>query len=144
MTIGAFLVLSVIGPDADDIEDLRGLGKRNPFLALSMCLCFLGLAGLPPGMAGLMGKVYLFSGAISSKFYGLAIIAVLNSALACAYYFRVPAAMFFQPPRDESAVVVSPLSAFALGVCVAAVVGIGVFPEPLVAVCSEVAAVAAR
>jgi len=144
MTIGAFTVLSVLGPDADDLQDLKGLVKRSPFLAISMTLFFLALAGLPPSMAGLMGKVYLFSGALSSGFYGLAIIAVLNSALACAYYFRVPAAMLFQAPVNEEPVRVSLFSTFALTFCVAAVVGIGLFPEPLVAVCEAVAGVAVR
>ena len=144
MTIGAFTVLSVLGPDADDVQDLKGLVKRSPFLAVSMSLFFLALAGLPPSMAGLMGKVYLFSGALSTGFYGLAIIAVLNSALACAYYFRVPAAMLFQAPASPEPVRVSVFSTFALTFCVAAVVGIGVFPEPLVAVCQTVAGIVIR
>ena len=144
MTIGAFTVLSVLGPDADDVQDLKGLVKRSPFLAVCMSLFFLALAGLPPSMAGLMGKVYLFSGALSTGFYGLAIIAVLNSALACAYYFRVPAAMLFQAPTIAEPVRVSVFSTFALTFCVAAVVGIGVFPEPLVAVCRTVAGIVVR
>jgi NADH-quinone oxidoreductase subunit N len=144
MTIGAFTVLSVLGPDADSVDDLKGLVKRSPFLALSMTLFFLALAGLPPSMAGLMGKVYLFTGALSSKFYGLAIIAVLNSALACAYYFRVPTAMLFQAPSSVEPVKVSVFSTFALTFCVAAVVGLGLYPEPLVALCEAVASVATR
>jgi len=144
MTIGAFTVLSVLGPDTDDLQDLKGLIKRSPFLAISMSLFFLALAGLPPSMAGLMGKIYLFSGALSSGFYGLAIIAVLNSALACAYYFRVPAAMLFQAPVSTEPVKVSLFSTFALTFCAAAVVGIGLFPEPLVAVCEVVAEMVVR
>jgi NADH-quinone oxidoreductase subunit N len=144
MTIGAFTVLSVLGPDADSVDDLKGLVKRSPFLAISMTLFFLALAGLPPSMAGLMGKVYLFTGALSAKFYGLAIIAVLNSALACAYYFRVPAAMLFQAPPTTEPVKVSVFSTFALTFCVGAVVGIGIYPEPLVEVCEAVAAVVGR
>lgn len=142
MTIGAFTVLSVLGPDADDLDDLKGLGKRSPFLAICMTLFFLALAGLPPSMAGLMGKVFLFTGALSAGFYGLAIIAVLNSALACAYYFRVPAAMLFQPATSSEGVKVSAFSTFALTFCVAAVIGIGLFPEPLVAMCESVAGIA--
>ncbi len=141
MTIGAFSVLSAVGPDADDLQDLKGLVKRSPFLAICMTLFFLGLAGLPPSLAGLMGKVYLFSGALASGCYGLAIVAVLNSALACAYYFRVPAAMLFQPPATEIRVSVTPQAVVSIAVCAIAVVGLGVYPEPLLKAVEAVAAV---
>jgi NADH-quinone oxidoreductase subunit N len=104
-----------------------------------MTLFFLALAGLPPSLAGLMGKVYLFSGALSSGCYGLAVIAVLNSALACAYYFRVPAAMLFQPSAQESRVSVSPFAVLSIGVCALAVVLLGAFPEPLLVAVESVA-----
>jgi NADH-quinone oxidoreductase subunit N len=129
MSVGAFAVLGVVGPDADDIQSLRGLSKRSPFLAASMTLFFLALAGLPPSLAGLLGKAFLFSSVLSAKFWGLAIIAALNSALACAYYFRVPAAMFFQSGDRDQKVVVPSSAALAIAVCAGAVVFLGVFPE---------------
>jgi NADH-quinone oxidoreductase subunit N len=133
MTIGAFGVLCALGPDADDIKDFKGLASRRPMLAVIMTVLCLALAGLPPGLAGMMGKVYLFSAAVSAKFYGLAIIAALNSALACAYYVRVPMAMYFQKPDDER-VVRLPYQAFVgLLVCALAVVVLGIVPEPLLA-----------
>jgi NADH-quinone oxidoreductase subunit N len=133
MTIGAFGVLSVVGPDTDSVDDLRGLSKRSPFLAAVMTLLFLALAGLPPSLAGLIGKVYVFSAALSAKFYGLAIIGALNSALACAYYFRIPMAMYLQEPTDKNAVKVPYQAYLALSLCAVAVVLFGVVPEPLMA-----------
>lgn len=131
MTIGAFAVLSSIGPDADTVEDVKGLGKRSPFLAVCMTLFFLALAGLPPSLAGLMGKVYLFSSALSAEYFGLAIIAALNSALACAYYFRVPVAIFVGG-AEQGATIRVPLSAtLAIFSCAVAVVAFGLFPESL-------------
>lgn len=132
MTIGAFAVLGAIGPDADDIQDLRGLSRRSPLLAFAMTMLFLGLAGLPPSLAGLLGKAFLFSSALSAGFVGLAIIAALNSALACAYYFRVPMAIYFQNGESEERIHVPFMTAVAILVCVVAVVGFGVYPEPLV------------
>lgn len=131
MTIGAFAIISAIGPEADSIQDFHGLGKRSPFLAVSMTVIFLGLAGLPPGLAGLLGKVYLFQAALSAQFFGLAIVGALNSALACAYYFRVPAAMFFQSPSRSDQIRVSSSTVVGVTVCVAAVVLFGVFPDAL-------------
>jgi NADH-quinone oxidoreductase subunit N len=137
MTVGAFTVLSILGPDVDDIQELKGLVRRSPYLGVAMTLFFLGLAGLPPSLAGLLGKVYLFSGALSAEFYGLGIIAALNSALACAYYFRVPAAILFQEPLNKERVNISAWSALALAVCLAVVVGVGVVPEKLLKVCAS-------
>jgi NADH-quinone oxidoreductase subunit N len=131
MTIGAFGVLGVIGPDADDIDALRGLGKRSPFLAAVMTILVLALAGLPPGLAGLIGKVYLFSEALNAHFYGLAVIAALNSALACAYYFRIPMAIYFLEANDPASIKV-PVTAFiALSLCAACAIVFGVTPEPI-------------
>jgi NADH-quinone oxidoreductase subunit N len=139
MTIGAFSVLSAIGPDTDSIEDLKGLAKRSPFLAVCMVLFFLALAGLPPSLAGLMGKVYLFSSALSAGYLGLAIIAALNSALACAYYFRVPVAIF-SPSADISAEVKVPMQVvLAIATCAAAVVFFGLLPEGLLRLVREAA-----
>jgi NADH-quinone oxidoreductase subunit N len=145
MTIGAFAVLSAVGPDTDTIQDLHGLGKRSPFLAVSMTVIFLGLAGLPPGLAGLFGKVYLFQAALSAKFFGLAIVGALNSALACAYYFRVPAAMFFQAPLSIDRIRVSFSTILGVTLCVSAVVLFGVFPDAIMTLAkSAVASVWAR
>jgi len=134
LTVGAFGVLSALGPDVDDVGDLRGLAKRSPFLACCMTIFFLGLAGLPPSLAGLMGKIFVFSEALSFGLYGLAIIAVLNSALACAYYFRVPVAMLFQKGATEDRIAVPVMTVVALGTCAAAVVLVGVFSEQVLAV----------
>lgn len=139
MTIGAFAVLSVMGPDVDSVDDLKGLSRRSPFLAICMALFFLALAGLPPSVAGLMGKVYLFSTALSAKFYGLAIIAAINSAIACAYYFRVPMAMFFQSSENEKGIAVSSGAYIAITACAVAVIVVGIMPEDLLSTAKSAA-----
>jgi NADH-quinone oxidoreductase subunit N len=143
MTIGAFMVLSAIGPDADDVDDVRGLGKRSPFLATCVTLIFLALAGLPPGLAGLIGKVYLFATTLSNEFYGLAIIAALNSALSCAYYLRVPAAALFQSPESSEPIRPSLSTRAALVVCAGLVVLLGVFPQVVLQLASAAGSVMA-
>lgn len=139
MTIGSFSVLALISPDADDVSSLQGLGRRSPFLACCITIFFLGLAGLPPSMAGLTAKLFVFSEALSSGMYGLAIIAVLNSALACAYYFRVPVAALFQTGASQERLSVPLLAAVGLSLCAAAVILFGIFPEPLLAVIRDAA-----
>ena len=141
MTIGSFAALAAVGPDADGVESIHGLGKRSPLLAGCLTVFFLGMAGLPPSMAGLTAKLFVFSEALSAGLYGLAIIAVLNSALACAYYFRIPVAAFFQsaPAQQAQPISVPLTTALALVLCAAAVVLLGLFPEPLLALVRDAA-----
>jgi NADH-quinone oxidoreductase subunit N len=111
------------------------LGYRNRGLAICATLFFLGLAGLPPSISGLVGKVYLFTSALSTDLVGLAIIAALNTALSCAYYFKVPMAIWFQKDGaagTQTALFTIPAtSRFAITFCAFIVVLLGVAPEKL-------------
>jgi NADH-quinone oxidoreductase subunit N len=110
---------------------MNGLGRLSPFLAALMALFMLSLAGLPPGMAGLFGKFYLFSAAVRADYIGLVVIAVLNSAISVAYYLRVIVSMYFlEDAHSEGS---APRLDFAVnGVLVLCAIGIvllGLFPD---------------
>ena len=138
-TFGAFAVSMVItgskvdSADADDIGLFSGLGKRSPALAATMSLFLLAMAGLPPGVVGLVGKFYLLSAVVNTHYLGLAIIAGLCSAVSCYYYLRVVMAMYFQAPANDAAQAI-PVSA-SIRLVLAAMVGlsllIGLAPSPL-------------
>ncbi len=140
MTIGAFgVVLAVTAAgaqerDGDDITTFNGLGNSSPVLAALMTLFLLSLAGLPPGMAGFVGKFYVFSAAVSGGYTGLVIVGVLCSAVSCYYYLRVVVAMYFIPAEagagDASVAPTVGLSmGSALGLCAGAVLLLGLFPS---------------
>lgn len=142
MTMGAFaIVLAVTGQTSgdaagDDISRLNGLGYKRPVMALVMSLFMLSLAGIPPGMAGLLGKVYIFTAAVKAQYIGLTIIGVLASAVSCYYYLRVIVAMYFVESSDEAeprlpAVPLSGAMVGALGFCAFGVVYFGLFPSAL-------------
>ncbi|MCB0353990.1 MAG: NADH-quinone oxidoreductase subunit N [Bdellovibrionales bacterium] len=143
MTLGAFgVVLAVASPhssepDADDIHRFQRLGYRNPVLAGCMTLFLLSLAGLPPGLAGLLGKFYVFNAAVQANYVGLAIIGVLCSAVSCYYYLRVIVAMYFIPKEESDSDSLAPLAPVSLpfagviGICAVAVVTLGLFPSIL-------------
>jgi len=99
MTAGAFGWLSwASGPGEaqGEIEDLRGLGFRNPLMGLAMAVFLFSLAGMTP-TAGFFGKYYLFKLAADHGFVWLAITAVLNSFVSAYYYLRVVAALYTKP-----------------------------------------------
>ena len=139
MTIGAFTVVAVLARDGreyDAIDDLAGLGQTRPFLALVMSLCMFSLLGMP-ATAGFVGKFLIFSAAVqqglalgNTALVWLVVIGVLNSALSLAYYLRIPAIMFFHPPRED--VAAGAPGFFELTVlftCGAAILLLGLMPQ---------------
>ncbi len=124
---GAFLVVAGTQSQgiADDLDAYRGLGRRMPFLALSMSLFLLSLAGIPP-LAGFFSKFVLFSSAVyaiqfNPWYLALAVSGVLNSALSLYYYARVIWYMYILEPQGEVTKLAVPRSITA-GVFVALVV----------------------
>lgn len=132
MNIGAFTVIILLGRKEEaneDIDSYAGLGVRHPFIALCMSVFLLSLTGIPP-LAGFMGKFYVFSAAVKSHFYWLAIIGVLNSAIAAFYYLRVLMYMYFRDPVKEIGKVdIAPGYVVVMLISVAALIYIGVFPR---------------
>jgi NADH-quinone oxidoreductase subunit N len=133
--LGAFAAVvafsNITGSDA--IEDYAGLSKRAPGMALVMIICLLSLAGIPP-TAGFVGKLWLFSAAIEQGLVWLAVVGVINGVISLGYYWRVMRAMYFAPPQNDEPLPASPALGVALGLTVAGVLLVGVFPGLLLRV----------
>jgi NADH-quinone oxidoreductase subunit N len=132
-TAGTFGVISLCeraGEEAVDVADYAGLGRRHPLLAGTLSLFLLSLVGIPP-LAGFVGKFYLFGAAVQGGYVWLAVIAVLNSAVAAYYYLRVIVFMYMREPEGA---VASWAPSFAGGVALAValtgIVLLGVMPAP--------------
>ena len=93
------------------VDDLDGLSSTNPVAAFAIALFLLSLAGIPP-LPGFWGKLSLATAALEvdwnaaitlgsrrAWFVSLAVILVLNAAIAAAYYLRIIAAMYFRTAR---------------------------------------------
>ena len=130
-TVGAFGVTALVATrdhENDDLADYAGLSKRQPLLALVMTIFLLSLGGFPP-TAGFIGKWYLFSAAVTSGDYGLAIIGVLTSVVSVFFNLRVVVMMYM---ADDVAMtpITRPttMSLFALGVPAVAIFYLGILP----------------
>jgi NADH-quinone oxidoreductase subunit N len=130
---GAFGVLSLCeraGEEAVDVESYAGLARRHPLLAGMLTLFLLSLIGIPP-LAGFVGKVYLFGAAVQQGHLLLAVIAVLNSAVAAYYYLRVVVYMYMREPESVPATwAPSFAGGVALVVAAVGIVLLGVMPTP--------------
>lgn len=134
MNTGAFAVVIALGRKGEPnemLDDYAGLVHRKPWLALAMTLFMLALAGIPL-TAGFLGKVYLFSAAVSQGYVWLAAIGVVNAVVSAYYYLRVVARMTFTE-AEEDAEPISVPAPLTLTVALAALgtLFFGVYPTPI-------------
>jgi NADH-quinone oxidoreductase subunit N len=133
MNIGAFaIVIALERATDDDALQTRasGLATRLPLLAAAMAIFMFSLSGIPP-LAGFFGKFFVFKAAVDGGWVWLAVIGMLNSAIAAYYYLRVTVAMYFEDPTTETAGgEQTTWPALRVGVAVAAVltIVIGIYP----------------
>jgi NADH-quinone oxidoreductase subunit N len=132
MNVGAFAVIGHIsgrGEKYVKINDLAGLGVKQPMTAAALTIFLLSLIGVPL-TAGFFGKFYIFKAALESKLIWLAVLGLLNSAVAAYYYLRILVVMYMEEP-GEAASEIEPLSfglKTALLASVAGILALGIFP----------------
>ncbi len=88
------------GHHVEGINDLAGLARTCPKLALVFAMLFMSLAGVPP-FAGFFAKWYVFSAAMQAGLVVPAVIGVLASVVALVYYLRLLKIMYFDEPAGE-------------------------------------------
>ena len=156
-TTGAFAALTFLGGDGkqvDEVDELAGLGRTHPLTAIFLAIFMFSLAGIPP-LAGFWGKFTIFGSALNfdeagladprirNWFLALAVIGVLNAAIAAAYYLRIVSVMYFRAPVTTPRGAGGRGAAIAAALCAVLIVLLGVFPSPLVSEATE-ASVAVR
>jgi NADH-quinone oxidoreductase subunit N len=95
MNLGAFLVVIAIYDHTGSFElgDYAGIWRQSPTLTGAMGIFLLSLMGIPP-FAGFLAKFYIFAAVIRAGLGWLAVIGVLNAAVAVYYYMKVLKVMF--------------------------------------------------
>jgi len=103
MNIGTFaciLAMRKQGRMIEDIDQLAGLSRTNPIMAVSITIFMFSMAGIPP-LAGFFGKYFIFKAAIEADLYTLAVLGVLASVVSSYYYLRIVKLMYFDNPLDS-------------------------------------------
>jgi NADH-quinone oxidoreductase subunit N len=145
MTVGAFGVIGLLGTAGrrvERVDDLAGLGRSHPGLALLMALFLFSLIGLPL-TAGFMGKLFLFFGALAapsrllaeeagSLYWVLALIGAINAAIGAYYYLRIIGVMYLRNPIKPLEQPRSWPGLVTLWACAAVTIWLGVAPAPVV------------
>lgn len=131
--LGAFLVVHAAAQSSGghEVSMLAGLSRRSPWLGAALLVFLLSLAGIP-FVVGFWAKLFVFLAAWRAGFSGLVILAVVVAVLGLFYYLSVARSTFMaegtstEPIRAGLGVKVS------IVVCLLAVVGLGLWPRPLV------------
>ncbi|WP_439498996.1 NADH-quinone oxidoreductase subunit NuoN [Bosea sp. (in: a-proteobacteria)] len=100
-TLAAFacvLMMRRDGKPVEDIGELAGLSRTNPWMAFALSMMMFSLAGIPP-LAGFWAKFYVFLAAIDAKLYTLAVVGVVTSVVGAYYYLRLVKVMYFDEAK---------------------------------------------
>lgn len=134
MTLGFFacvLAMRRDGKQVEEIDQLAGLSRTSPRMALVMAILLFSLAGIPP-LAGFFAKFYVFLAAIESGLYVLAVIGVLLSVVGAFYYLRIVKLMYFDDAVEPFEPMPGSLAVIA-GVSGVLIMFFFAYPAPLVA-----------
>lgn len=104
-TVVAFAAVAVVG--AGPLARFRGLLRRDLVTGGALALALLVLAGLPPGIIGLVAKVVALRPAVDAGLWPLVLVAVAAVVLGIAVYLRWFALLLAEPaaapePDDEA------------------------------------------
>jgi len=138
LAFGSLIAVGSYGKEAVSYEDLAGVGRRHPWIALPFSLGILSLMGFPP-TAGFFAKYYVILAAVEAGDTTLAIIAVLSSAVGAYYYLRVLVFLFMKKPEKDAPVAVPMRSGYVVAALVIAsyfVLRMGITPESYLALAS--------
>jgi NADH-quinone oxidoreductase subunit N len=140
-TAGGFALAAWLARDleSDEIDDLAGLGRREPLLGFSIVVLMLSLIGMPP-LAGFFGKLFMFMEAINTResdrltMIWLVALGLFNSVVSAFYYVRVLKVMYLREPQAGRAPLAAPGVAvrWSIGVATLLVILFGLVPTPVI------------
>jgi NADH-quinone oxidoreductase subunit N len=133
IAFGVIALLSDPENEFENLDDYRGLFRRQPRPAIFLTLALLSLASLPP-TGGLIGKIFLAAAGVESSLWLLLAALVIGSIIGVFYYLRVIITIFRQP-GEGMGWRMQPLDPFAdatLVVLSIALLVLGIVPNALI------------
>ncbi len=104
-TLVAFTVVmmtvTAVGVRGRGLDAYRGLVRTHPWAGGALLLALTSLAGLPPGVLGLIGKVVALRPVLAEGWWVVGVLAAANAVLGVAVYLRW-VRVLLQPAPEES------------------------------------------
>jgi multicomponent Na+:H+ antiporter subunit D len=111
---------------------------RGPFVGAAFAIGAFSVAGVPPS-GGFLGKLAMFQVGVAHESAAIMLLVIVGGGLSFVYMLRIYQRTFWAS-ETHAATSNWPARAVVLGIA-AMVIGIGVWPEPLLAISRNAAAV---
>lgn len=140
MTLAAFgiiILMSRRGFEAEELADYKGMSKQHPWFAFMMLIVMFSMAGIPP-LVGFYAKLAVIKSIVDIELISVAVLVVVMSVIGAFYYLRVIKVMYFDEVEAENVLDAPADMQLMVSVNSLAVLGMGIFPGTLMALCANV------
>jgi NADH-quinone oxidoreductase subunit N len=127
LTFGSLCLLSKNNEEVLDIESLKGLSSRFPWLSFLLLMSFFSMAGIPP-LVGFMTKLIVIESLIHAGLTWVAAIAILFAIVGAFYYLRIVKVMYFEKPDSDVCLEISKQAKITLTINGLLILFLGIFP----------------
>lgn len=139
MAVGSFgllVLMSRLGLEVENIDDLKGLNGRSPWLAAMMLIVLFSMAGVPP-MVGFFTKLYVLKALVSAGYVYLPLFGLLCAVIGAYNYIRIVKTMYFEDAVISSSLVIAKSTKVVYSINTLSLVALGLFPNMLVQLCLQ-------
>ncbi len=136
---GIVLYLANSTEESDSLNDLKGLSKRQPWIAFLLLILMLSMAGIPPTV-GFFAKLSVIQALVNAGLIWVAAVAVVLAVIGAYYYLRVIKLAYFDAPEKETEITAGPTMTAVLSVNVLLILAILPWVGSLIALCNQVIA----
>lgn len=131
---GLVVLMSRSGIEIESIYELKGLNKRNPWLAFMMLIVLLSMAGIPPTV-GFFAKLLVLKALVDAHMTWVAVLGLVFAVIGAFYYLRIIKIMYFEDSSDATSVKISAVNQVVFSVNCLSLLFLGMFPGALIALC---------
>ena len=126
---GGVLAMRRRGGMVEDIDELSGMVKFHPWIAVSLAVLIFSVAGIPP-LGGFFGKWMVVEAALKAELMPLVILLIIASVISLGYYLRLILIIFVNEPREAFQRIDTMVTTTVILTALACAIGFTVFFGP--------------
>lgn len=137
MSVAAFgliVLLSRNGVELENVDDLKGLNKRNPWISFMMMIVLFSMAGVPPTV-GFFTKLAVLKSLVDVGMTWVAVLGLLFAVIGAYYYIRIIKVMYFDDTNVTTPIKLPVSSNILYSLNCLSLLFMGLFPSALLTAC---------